>query len=168
MRIRWTPELVLQKIKERQAQNLPLNYSAVVADDERLTGAARRYHGNWNGALISAGIDPETVRYPRSDSAPRGTWTQDVIIEEIQKHATNGVDLAAHRMRTTDPKLLAAATHHFGSWRDAVSAAGYDYDLIRLTREWDADRIIRRLKQLSKDGADLSVRSVEAWDPGLA
>lgn len=163
---RWTPDLIIECIRERQAADLPLNASAVIADDERLYGAARRHYGGWSRALQMAGIDPASVAPPRVQ-LPRGTWTRDLIVTEIKRYAEEGQDLAAHRMQQADSRLVAAAAHHFGSWRTAIGAAGYDYEKICLTRQWPPEHIVERLQGLDQDGADLSRRTAEAWDPSF-
>ena len=163
-RQRWTRELVIRRILERQAHRLLLNYWAVVTDDEPLNGAARRYFGSWEAALQAAGIDPATVKNPRDGHNPPGTWTNERVLSAIQGHAARGADLAAHRMQKSDPKLVAAATARFGSWRKAIEQAGFDYAEIRLTRDWPRQRIIARLRQIARDRGDLSYLTAEAWD----
>lgn len=102
-RVAWTREIVLEAIRKRHANGLPLNYQAVVNDDEKLTGAARRYFGSWNAGLAAAGFDPaEIKRQARRDSPrlPTGTWTEEMVLEGIRRAAREGRDLSAHRMQT--------------------------------------------------------------------
>lgn len=126
MRKKWSKEKVIAAIQQRLAEGKPVNYSAVVADDEPLTGAARRHFGTWDNALLAAGVNPTAHKRPRSEVLPPGTWTRDKIIAAIKDHVEAGHDIAAHRMQRFDPKLVAAATGKFGfgSWREAVEAAG--------------------------------------------
>lgn len=58
----WTKELVIERIKERHTTGKPLNYAAVVADDEALTGAARRHFRSWSIAVTEAGFDYEKIK----------------------------------------------------------------------------------------------------------
>jgi DNA-binding XRE family transcriptional regulator len=164
---RWGRRAVIHAIQERRDRGLPLHHSAVVADDEPLAGAARRWFGSWDAALRAAGIDPEAVRNPRAERAPPGTWSAARVLDLIREHAGAGADLAAHRMQATDPGLVAAAVQHFGSWREAIGAAGFDYGLICLRRHWTRDAVLQRLKQLGRAGADLSYQTAAAWDGGF-
>ena len=65
-----------------------------------------------------------------------------------------------------DPQLAAAATKrkHFGSWREAVAAAGLDYGQIRRYREWDEDTIKAKLRDLHDQGIDLNAKNIEDYD----
>jgi DNA-binding XRE family transcriptional regulator len=166
-RQRWSRRAVLAAIAQRRSQRLPLHYSAVIAEDEPLLGAARRLFGSWNDALQAAGINPEKVRNPRDGMLPQGTWSPELVLERVRWHAEQGHDLAAHRMQAIDSKLVAAALAHFGSWRRAIRRAGFDYELVCKRRHWTSERVVQRLNQLHKEGADLSHRTAEAWDKGF-
>jgi hypothetical protein len=72
---RWSRRAVLTAIADRRGRGRPLHYSAVVAEDEPLLGAARRLFGSWNDALRAAGLDPEKVRNLRDGVLPQGTWS---------------------------------------------------------------------------------------------
>ena len=65
-----------------------------------------------------------------------------------------------------DPQLAAAATKrkHFGSWRNAVTSAGLDYAKIRRYREWDADTITQKVRELHEQGIDLNAKNMEDYD----
>ncbi|MDI6871721.1 MAG: hypothetical protein QME79_10285 [Bacillota bacterium] len=63
-RLRWTREAVLAAIRRRHADGWPINYAAVVADDEKLTGAARRLFGSWS-ATLNLGGSPASHNDPQ-------------------------------------------------------------------------------------------------------
>jgi hypothetical protein len=65
-----------------------------------------------------------------------------------------------------DPQLAAAATKksHFGSWREALEAAGLDYDSIRRYREWDDERILKMVREFHEKGLGLNAKSMEQED----
>src|SRR5207244_4129768 len=71
-----------------------------------------------------------------------------------------------HEPVLRDPQLAAAATKrkHFGSWRNAVTAAGLDYGQIRRYREWDEETIKHRLRDLYEQGIDLNAKHMEEYD----
>ncbi|MGE5552810.1 MAG: homing endonuclease associated repeat-containing protein [Betaproteobacteria bacterium] len=171
-RIRWTPEAVLDAIRRRHTDGRPLNYAAVVAEDEKLTGAARRLYGSWNAALAAAGFDPEEIKREarsagQANRVPPDTWTPEAIIDGIRAAASAGEDLSAHRMQQRHASLVATAQRLFGGWDNALRAAGYAPDLVRRARAWTDQQIIERIRQLAADGADLSDNSAHAWDGGF-
>ncbi len=166
-RRRWNKQIVLDSIRLRAEARKPLNYSAVVRDDEPLVGAARRVFGGWDQALAAASIDPQTVKNPQESKASPGTWDESTILAQIRLHAERGDDLAAHRMQKTNTALVSSATSHFGSWRAAIAATGFDYGEIRLRRQWPKEQIIQRLKKIAANGGDLSYLTAEAWDCGF-
>lgn len=170
MRRTWTPADVTAAISIRQATGQPLNYAAVVADDEALTGAARKRFGSWPAALAAAGIDPEAVKREARQTAhkrPPGYWSEARVIAVIQEAARAGQDLSVHRMQQVDAGLVATAQRLFGGWDAALRAAGYAPDLIRRAGAWTEEAIIARIRQLAQDGADLSDNSANAWDVNL-
>ncbi len=169
-RVTWTREAVLEAIRNRDAAGLPVNYQAVVKDDEKLTGAARRICGSWNAALAAAGFDPEATKREARLAAPRlpaGSWTEDMVLDGIRQAAREGRDLSAHRMQKWNPSLVAAGQKLYGSWGGALVAAGYAPDLIRRARAWTDEEILERIRQLAERGADLSDRTASAYDEAL-
>lgn len=137
-RVAWNPEMVIEAIRKRKADGLPINYQAVVQTDEKLTGAARRHFGSWNAALEAAGFDPAEIKKQARNGPhkPYGFWTKEDVIESIRRAAAEGQDLSAHRMQKWNPSLVATAQRLFGSWGAALVAAGYSPDLVRRTGEW--------------------------------
>lgn len=167
MRRRWTQEDVLAAIQERHRRGLPLNYAAVVADDEPLTGAARRLFGSWRAAIEAAGFDYDKIRYPPVERLPDGYWTPDRIVCLIRQRLAEGKPLAAHLVQIEDSRLYAAAAHKFGSWAAAIEAAGLDYDQIRLREVWSPERVVAEIQAAHAAGEDLSDRAISASRPDL-
>ncbi|UED72091.1 helix-turn-helix transcriptional regulator [Brevibacillus sp. HD3.3A] len=167
MRVKWSRELVIETIHKRAEDNKPLNYQAVVNDDEKLTGAARRLFGSWDNALIAANIGPKTVKNPRVDMKPPGYWSKELIMEEIREITTDGCYLSAHEVQKARPKLYSSATYYFGSWAAAVEAVGLDYKTIRKTNEWDKQKVIEILQTAYKANADLSDKTISALNKSL-
>jgi hypothetical protein len=60
-----------------------------------------------------------------------------------------------------------AALPRFGAWQRAIRRAGFDYELVCKRRHWTLERVVQRLKQLHREGADLSHRTAAAWDKGF-
>lgn len=166
-RRQWSPDQVVAAIRARHAAGRPCHYQAVVRDDEALTGAARRYFQSWNGALEAAGLDPRTIRWPRIAKRPAGFWSRDRVLALLREHAAAGHALAAHAMDAREPGIVPTAQQLFGSWEAAVTAAGYDYALVRLTQPWTPDSVVSRLQSADRGGADLSDQTVQMLAPDL-
>jgi hypothetical protein len=88
-------------------------------------------------------------------------WDKPTIVERIEALHAKGEDLSYNRMAHKHQGLLAAANYHFGSWAEAVNAAGVDYaNEVRKIPKWTSARIISAIKQAHSKGDDLSWTSV--------
>ncbi len=88
-------------------------------------------------------------------------WSKDKIIDSIRALHKKGEDLSYNRMARRRQGLLAAANYHFGSWGEAVTAAGIDYaNEVRRIPKWTRKRIIQAIQQAHEKGEDLSWTSV--------
>jgi hypothetical protein len=96
-------------------------------------------------------------------------WTKDAVAAVIQAEAAAGHELSYSRVEKRVPSLLRAAQRAFGSWADAVEAAGFDYSAIRRYRKWNKEKVVKRILELSESSEDLSWRNVSTkLDPPLA
>lgn len=163
----WSQDAVVSAIQRRYDQGLPCNYQAVVREEEALSGAARRYFGNWAAALAAAGLAPDEIRYPAVEKRPAGFWSEERVLTMLNEHAAAGHSLAAHAIDALEPGLLPTAQRLFGSWESAVTAAGYDYEAVRLTKTWTPDEVVARIQAADTQGADLSDQTVQALAPNL-
>lgn len=97
------------------------------------------------------------------------TWDKDTIASEINRMHAASEPLSYGAVQKSQLRLLRAATRHFGSWRTAVEFAGLTYEEIRRYRVWTRERIIERIQEHHRAGADLSWRHVSTvLDPPLA
>ena len=62
----WTSERVIAQIQEIAKTSGPLSSQLVQRSNQSLFCAARRRFKTWNGALLAAGIDPQTVTLRRA------------------------------------------------------------------------------------------------------
>lgn len=96
-------------------------------------------------------------------------WTQEVVAAAIQAEAEAGQDLSYSRVEKRVPSLLRAAQRAFGTWADAVGAAGFDYSTICRYQKWSKGKVIKRIQELRESGEDLSWRNISTQlDPPLA
>jgi hypothetical protein len=88
-------------------------------------------------------------------------WSKDKIIKRVKALHKKGEDLSYNRMARQHQGLLAAANYHFGSWGEAVNAAGVDYAReVRKIPKWSRDKIIGAIQEAHRRGDDLSWTSV--------
>ncbi len=121
---------VISEIKRRHKCGAPLNANAVrsgVCGDRALYESSLRYWGSWPGALEAAGFDPEAIRPKRS----RRYSSAAEVIEGIARRQKMALPLNAAslcRGQHAEAVLYIAGQRYFGSWRDALKAAGLDPD----------------------------------------
>lgn len=101
----WNRQAVLDEIRRRQREGLPLTRRANGA----LAYAATVYLGGWSKALEAVGIEPR-----------RRNWSKEDVIQEIFRRHERGEILTLR----TNIKLTHAAEKHFGNLNSAIRAAG--------------------------------------------
>lgn len=88
-------------------------------------------------------------------------WTTNRIIARIHALKQKGEDLSYNRMAHAAGGLISAASYHFGSWKKAVEAAGFDYDHeVRRIPRWSKEKIIEAIQSAGARGVDLSWTNV--------
>ncbi|MEX2112842.1 MAG: hypothetical protein WD845_06620 [Pirellulales bacterium] len=122
---RWTDERVLEKVRFRFRQGPPLWH--VWRDDKPLFRAATRRFGNWNNALLAAGLD---IRPPRR-------WSAQRVLDDLRLQYRHG----QFHIRVADKVLADAAARYFGSLNNALEAAGLPPRPGRWTRRQIIDTI---------------------------
>jgi DNA-binding XRE family transcriptional regulator len=155
---RWTHESVIEAIQARHAKGHSLAYTAAVAEDEALTGGARKAFGSWPLALTAAGFDPAEHRLKR---IKRRSWSPESVIAGILDHMAAGHDLDAHSIQIRDGALVGAARTHLGGWDAALLAAGLDPADHRRAGTWSRTKIIHAIQRAHQHGADLSDKTAD-------
>lgn len=89
---------------------------------------------------------------------PGRVWTRDKLVGEIKKLHNQGVDLSPTAIQETHGALFSSARSrsHFGNWRDAIEAAGLDYEGIkRVKQRWSHEEILDQIRAHHAAGEDL-------------
>jgi transcription elongation factor Spt5 len=99
----------------------------------------------------------------------RRFWTEDKITSEIQKLYEQGEDLWYRAMERNHKDLIRASERYFRGWKNAVEAAGLDYNSIkkRTHRVWTEDTILSRLRQLQRANIQLKASKIQQLDKKL-
>ena len=71
-------------------------------------------------------------------------WTRDLIVREILRREAAGLALTVSRKQDVDWKLYQAGVRVYGSWRNAVEAAGLPPEAARSHDGWPPGKILSR------------------------
>ena len=135
-------ETIIRKIVELELAGHSLLEDKVRSIDELLHAAALNEFGSWEIALGYAGVNARDVGRCRD-------LTPERIKQQLRRLCTTGYDLGAKVNRSRDRAHYNAAVRHFGSWREALTAAGIN--LANVTRH--------RPKNLDRDAMLLWIRN---------
>jgi len=144
---RWTKELVIDAL-QRSYHGQSFNDI-----DPNLIAAAYQHFGGFYKAVEAAGLD-----------LPHGKWSKRRIIDMIQEYYINGRRLEINGFG--EKRFAENAKRYFGTWREAVKAAGLESRLPEpiKTRTWSSDEVIKAIRSMAESEGDLS----KAWtDTGL-
>lgn len=87
-------------------------------------------------------------------------WNREKIVADIKAWVDSGRKVS--RIMTENRPLFRAGVNHFGTWRAAVNAAGYD---LRSCRKWSAERVVKEIMAWSEDPF---ATTLIQYDPQLA
>jgi len=165
-RRKWSREKIMEDIRALAAAGhslstrsmAELGYSGMVT-----TSYKPEYFGSWRNAIIEAGLDPKVV------CRRKRKWTQERILQRIQELHAAGEDLSHSAAKRNHQYLVVVAIsdRFFGSWREAVRAAGVDYEEVSKHEYWNRDRICERIRELARDGESLSHEDAKRYHGAL-
>lgn len=135
----WTQDRIIEAILVRVLKNEPLGSTTV--RPESLAEAAARIFGSWGSALSAAGLDPKryigvspcgisdgtvslTVKHPLAPSGQSQRWSREAVCQAILARLREHRPMNASAVRIDDKSLYWGSKKRFGSWRDALRAAG--------------------------------------------
>jgi hypothetical protein len=163
-RPRWDKQRIIRIIKDAKRKGTELHWSSVTRRRDELARAAfaaiqPRLFGRWDRALAAAGLDADEVTIYRA-------WDKDTVVVELKSRVQVGEALNSGTLQRENPGLHAAAIRYFGSYPEALKAAGMNPDKHYERRRWDEARVISALKTASKKG-DTSDTAIRRSDLGL-
>jgi len=87
-------------------------------------------------------------------------WHPDMVVNHILSR--NGKEaLNSYYYATNYPDVYAAAEREFGSWKDAIEAAGLDYNTIRKYKSWTRQAVIEAIKEAHAKGEPINSQAVQ-------
>ena len=159
----WTRQAILDEIRRMHKAKEDMSYASLEQNHLSLMRASAWHYGTWRRAVEEAGIDYETLsRYRR--------WTKERIIARIQELYAEGQDLSWRAIsQEVDPALAASALrpNGFGSWPEAIEAAGLDINDVARYKYWNEERVLKAIKERHKAGINLSSRNAQKNDQSL-
>jgi hypothetical protein len=149
-RQRWTKEAVLQALKDWHRRVGPGRHRV----EPRLAVAAWKFFRGLRRAREAAGLEPNNP-----------LWTKQRVIQAIQDHHVRGLPLRPRSF--PNPSLVAAARRYFGSWQQAVTAAGLASQLPKRQprRTWTRQKVLQAIRDWHEKGRPL--KAVAQEDKGL-
>ena len=73
---------------------------------------------------------------------------RESVIQAILRRERDGLPLNCEAVKGVSRPLHSGAIRHFGSWRNALQAAGINTAAVERRREWDKAKILARLREM--------------------
>jgi superfamily II DNA or RNA helicase len=156
---KWSKSVVVEALHERQKNGARLDLAACQKDCPALVAAAYNYCGNWGTALRAAGIDPNGLK-------ASATWKQE-ILAFIHARKKKALKLNSWAVEKIAPKVINRARRIFGSWDQALQAAGLDPDEVRPRRRWTRQSALEAIRDRKRKGLALNVAAMLNEDLNL-
>lgn len=77
-------------------------------------------------------------------------WTREQIVREILRREAAGLPLNLAGEQGVDSSLYRAGSRFFGTWRNAVMAAGIPPERAKVRDEWPPSRVVAAIRSLSR------------------
>lgn len=142
----YTADEVRLRIIDLYENGLALTLNS--QNDPKLRRSAKKHFGGWRRAVESLGLGGELRRM----------WTDQAVLDAILYRRAAGFSLYATRRE--DNRLFVAAQSRFGSWHNALQAAGIDG---RVRIQWNKEKVVERLRQLTEE--NVPERKIRRIDP---
>ena len=157
---RWSEHTVIAELRRLHALGVVIRDRDLKdAGHSGVVEAANVYCGGLVRARRLARIT--IARRIQRDRAP---WDPERVVHEINALRSDGRSIASSKV---DPRLYCAARRYFGTWAEAVEAAGLDYDHVRLhAPSYAVDELLDQLRALAAAEPALPSWQLEAHQLG--
>lgn len=144
----WSRERVIRELRDLHRRGCRTAWADLMhAGHTDLIHAAQAYAGSLGAARKAAGIEAPPRR------AAKRVWSPARVIETVTQRRREGRQLSFSH---APPILVSAGVRHFGSWANALRAAGLDPHAVRASRKkYARDVIIAILRREARRGSDL-------------
>lgn len=166
MRQKWDSGLIVRTIRGLYDAGEDVSYKSMLRRNQPLVLAARfHFKGGYREAVETAGIDYDAIK-----RCPR--WTAAKVIRTIRDAARRGLPLnrdAVTRRKDELGRAAMAAVRErlFGSWNDALFAAGLDPQQVVRRRPWSRISVLHALSTRQRQGLALNGSAIQKEIPSL-
>ena len=141
-RRRWTERKIVEELTELYHKGVAITVRGLIEAGRHQLAHAINHFGGLRRARRLAGLPrPSPRRVPDALQA-------DGVLDEIRRRHEAGEPLAWSRIPLA---LQQAGQRHFGTWREAIVAAGLDYDAIKLTRSYTEGELLQLVRRLARE-----------------
>jgi hypothetical protein len=160
-----TRQKVIRRIVEREQEKLNLTETAVATEEPELLRMACECFGAWDTALLYAGVNLQNVWNQR-------VYSREQVLQAIRHLCWNGYKMTAFNAQHHYHRLYKTARKYFGSWWEALQAAGVNLELSGLKtgkpRRLTKEEILAALHQWQAAGRSLRWREISLQNRHLA
>ncbi len=149
----WPKKRVMSEILKRYRRGVPLNVFWMLRYCRKLYMAGRNRFGSWKKAVQTAGLNYAEIKKQKIF-----WWTPNRVIYQIKRLERAGIRLSSKFIHLSHGDLFAAATKIFGSWSQAVEAAGIDYRLH--CKIWSSKAFVRKLTETDVETIEQSIQQL--------
>lgn len=144
---KWDRESIIEEIQQLASTGEVLNSDYIQRHHTKLHSASQRYFQSWGEAVALAGFDYEGIKGIK--------WSEETVVMQIIDLSDVGYDLSSSNMQKEHMSLFQAGCRIYGSWKNAVNAAGLDYSAYRKQREWTASTVLSEIRRfIDENGPD--------------
>ncbi len=162
----WSKPKICKELRDLHKKRAFTDIRALSQNYPALYWACCRFYGGGLAALKAAGIDYNQLlnEHPRR-------WTKTRIIEEIRRRDREGKTLCLATIQRKEPRLSRfcyAVLHKFGTWSEALRAAGLRVDAVRnRQRKWPSERVLQEIRRRHVEGKLLNTEQMLREDLSL-
>lgn len=153
----WSRSRVKGEVLRFSRRGAALSWREVSQQNATLAWAGRRLFGSWERVIRACGIPYDGVRKHRA-------WTPASLVAAISARESRGAKLNSAAVRREDYGLLQAAVAQWGSWANALRAAGIDPGEHRACRRWTPTNVAQTIRSF---GRVPGLRELKRIDSGL-
>ena len=146
-------EKLISNIKRLFDDGIKLNATSVKKEYPSLFHFASKNFGSWSAALKASGLEFKKV--PKKSAA---RWSKEKIIEQLLKIPPE--ELVDKTLRKKHSKLYTACLRLFGSRKNALEAAGIDYESTLANIPWSKTRVLSTIQNYHLNDIPLNFKFI--------
>lgn len=162
---KWSSTDILKTIRQLHRQGYDLSYNTLARTHQAVISASAYYFGSYRKAVAQAGFDYDQIRR-------KPKWSEKKIVAVIRKLRRDGEDLNWRSVILRRDEVGRAASaavkpHLFGSWNEAVEAAGLNPRKVSLYRRWTAKEVVSVIRQRRREKQPINALAIQREIPGM-